>query len=92
MTQPEFLILGDSNVKRFYTKLGLTQAQNVCFVSARSLSEVNNAVTTFKDCYKFIVLAFLTNLIVDAGEAASNDVDRVSAIEEMLHSVIPMIR
>ena len=92
MSQPEFLILGDSNVKRFYTKLGLTQAQNITFVQARNLNEASGAIDSIKDCYKFVILAFITNLIVDAGEAATNDVDRVSAVEEMFNSIIPLIR
>ena len=92
MSQAEFLILGDSNVKRFYTKLGLTQSQNIDFVEARNMNEVTNAFTMIKDCYKFVIFACLTNLIVEAGSAATNDVDRLSAVEEMYNSVIPLIR
>ena len=92
MAQPEFLILGDSNVKRFYTRLGLTQAQNIEFAQARNMNEVTNALSTVKNCFKFVIFACLTNLIVDAGEAASNDVDRMSAIEEMFNSIVPLIR
>ena len=92
MSQPEFLILGDSNVKRFYTKLGITQAKNICFVTARNLNEVSTAMTAINDCYKFVVLAFVTNLIVDAGDVTANDVDRISAIEEMFNTIVPLIQ
>ena len=92
MAHPEFLILGDSNVKRFYTKLGLTQAQNIEFVQARNMNEVSSALTTIKNTYKIVVLAFLSNLVVDAGDAASNDIDRLSSIDELYNTVVPLIR
>lgn len=91
-TQPEFLIVGDSNVKRFYTKIGLTHSQNIEFVEARNMTEFTTALTAFKTSFKIVVLAFLTNLIVDAGDSATNDVDRMSAIEELYNTIIPQIR
>ena len=90
--QPEFLIMGDSNVKRFYTRIGLTHAQNIEFVEARNMTEFKTALSSFKDSFKIVILAFLTNLIVDAGDSAANNVDRMSAIEELCNTVIPQIR
>ena len=55
-------------------------------------NELDDAISSIKDCYKYVVLAFITNLIVDAGDTAANDVDSVSAVEEMFNSVIPLIR
>ena len=77
MTQPEFLILGDSNAKRFYTKLGLAQAQNITFVQARNSNEATNAVSAIKEGFRFVIFVFLTYLIIDAGESATNNVDRI---------------
>ena len=88
----DLLILGDSNVKRFYTRIGLTQAQTLDFVQARNMTEVSTALGAFKTTYKIVVLAFITNLIIDSGDAAVNDVDRMSCIEETFNTVIPMIR
>ena len=90
--QPEFLIMGDSNVKRFYTKIGLTNAQNIEFVEARNMAEFNTALTSIKNAFKIVIFAFLTNLVIDAGDAATNDVDRMSAIEELYNTVIPQIK
>ena len=88
----EYLVLGDSNVKRFYTKIGLSLAQNLDFVQARNVAEVSSALSSFKRSYRFVVMAFWSNLIVDAGETASNDVDRMTAIDEMFNSIVPLIR
>ena len=90
--QPEFLIVGDSNVRRFYTKIGLVHARNIEFVEARNMTEFSKALGAFKDTFKIVVLAFLTNLIVDAGDSATNDVDRMSAIEELYNTIVPQIR
>ena len=89
---PDFLLLGDSNVKRFYTKIGLTHAKNIEFVQARNMTEFTASLSSLNNSYKIVILAFLTNLVVDAGDAASNDVDRMSAIEELYNTIIPQIR
>ena len=88
----EYLLLGDSNVSRFYTKIGLSQAQNLAYVQARNVEEVSAALGNIQRSYKVVVMAFWSNLIVAAGEPASNDVDRMSAIEEVFNLVVPLIR
>ena len=89
-SQRDYLIIGDSNVRHFYLKLGL-QAQNLDFVQARNLSETDVALGSIKTAYKFVVFAFLTNLIVAAGEEGSNPVDRLSAIEDLFNSITQML-
>lgn len=88
----EYLVLGDSNVRRFYTKIGLSQAQNLEFSQVRNVDELSTALSSIKRSYKFVVMAFWSNLIVDAGETASNDVDRMTAIDDMFNSIIPLLR
>ena len=76
-SQREILVLGDSNVKRFYSRIGLTQAQSLDFVQARNMVEAESALSSIKDSYKIVILAFLTNLVVDSGATAANDIDRM---------------
>ena len=88
----EYLILGDSNVSRFYTKIGLTLAQNIDFIPARNVEELTSGLTKINRSYKFVIMAFWSNLVSSAGEAASNDVDRMSAIDDLFNQVIPLLR
>ena len=88
----EFLVLGDSNVSRFYTKIGISQAQNMDFVQARNVEEVGNALKAIQRNYKIVVMAFWSNLISAAGDEASNDTDRMSSIDGMFNTVVPLIR
>lgn len=88
----DFLVLGDSNVGRYYTKIGLHQAQSLDFIQARNKEEVSSALTKITRNYKFVVMAFWSNLIVSAGENASNDIDRMSEIDESFNQIIPIIR
>lgn len=88
----EYLVLGDSNVNRFYTKIGLSQTQNLDYVQARNFDEVSTALNNIKRSYKIVVMAFWSNLIVTAGENSTNDVDRMSAIDDLFNNVIPLIR
>jgi len=91
-SQREYLLIGDSNVRRFHSRVGLQQAQNLEFVQARNLAELTSALTSVTNAFKFVVLSVLTNLIIDAGSDCVSDVDRLSAIEDMFISVIQMIR
>ena len=90
-TQREYLIIGDSNVRRFYHKLGL-QSHNLTFVQARSFEEVGAAMSAIGPTYKFVVFAFITNLIVTAGEECADHVDRSNAIEELFTSLLQVVR
>lgn len=88
----EILIIGDSNVKRFYSRLGL-QAQNLDVVAARNYTEVAQAVqTSLKNSFKFIVLACITNLIIAAGDSGSCPKERLEAIEELFNNLMPLLR
>ena len=88
----DFLVLGDSNVGRYYTKIGLHQAQGLDFIHARNTEEVSNALSKINRNYKFVVMAFWSNLVVAAGDRGSNDVDRMSEIDETFNQIIPLVR
>jgi len=87
----DFLIIGDSNVQRYYTKLGMG-AQCLDFVRARNLEEASQSYLSVKNTYKFVVLAFLTNLVVTAGEEGSSPTERLTAIENLFNEVVPAIK
>ena len=83
----EVLILGDSNVRRFYNKLG-RQLKTLEFVQARDLDEVGQALQSINSNYWIVVFSFLSNLIVNAGEESQNKIDRINAISEMFNSLL----
>lgn len=91
MSQREILVLGDSNVQRFYSKLGLA-AQLLDFHRVRNKEELTEALKAVKSCYKFIIMAFLTNLIVSAGDESANNADRLCAVELLFNEILPLIR
>jgi len=86
----DVLIIGDSNVTRNYTRLGL-QVQNVSVVQARNQSEVADALGSIQSSFKIVVFACLTNLIIASGEAGSNNPERITSISEQLHTLLPTI-
>jgi len=86
----DFLIIGDSNVTRHYTRLGF-QVQNVSVVQARNKSEVISAFESIKASFKIIVFACLTNLIIAAGEEGSTSTERLDSISDCLNTMIPMM-
>ena len=87
----EVLIIGDSNVRRFYNKLG-RQVKQLEFIQDRNLEEASAAFELVKPDYKFVVFAFVTNLIINAGEEAQNAVDRVNSISEMFDNLLGIMR
>jgi len=87
----DFLIIGDSNVTRNYGRLGL-QVQNVSVVQARNQSEVISALGSIKSSFKIVVFACLTNILISAGEAGTNTTERLTAISDALHTLLPQLR
>lgn len=90
----DFLIIGDSNVQRYYTRLGQL-AQGMDFTRARNVDEMKQAFDVFrvaKTAYKIVVFAFITNMIVAAGDDGSSPAERLSSIEGLFNELIPAIR
>ena len=87
----EYLIIGDSNVCRFYSRLGL-QSHNLEFIQARSFEEATTALNSIQPAYKFVVFAFITNLIVAAGDECSNPIDRTTAIEDLFNTLLQLLK
>ena len=83
----EVLILGDSNVRRFYSKLG-RQVKMLEFVQARVYDEAVTSLEAVNSGHRFILFAFITNLIINAGEEGQTPSDRISAIREMFNSLL----
>ena len=87
----DYLIVGDSNVRRFHSRLGL-QSHNLDFVQARSMEEAITAVNSVLPTYKFVIFAFITNLIVSAGDECANPVDRLASVDELFNTLLQLLR
>jgi len=82
------LLVGDSNVRRFFYQLGSAYTTTVDFYQARSLSEWSEAIPSCKKGYETVIFSFLTNLIVDAGRDGQNASDRMDAIDGVIRTVV----
>ena len=89
-TTRDYLIIGDSNVRRFYNKLGL-QSNSISFAQARSYEEAVSSLVSVNVSYKFVIFAFITNLIVTAGDDCQSSIDRSTAIEELFGSLLQLL-
>jgi len=87
----DFLLIGDSNVTRNYTRLGY-QVANVTVVSAKNMSEVQQAVKAVNESFKLIVFACLTNLLITSGDGGSNTQERLAAINDTINAFIILLR
>jgi len=84
----KLLLVGDSNVRRFFYQLGSAYTTTVDFCQARSVAEWSEAVPTCMKGYDVVVYSFFTNLIVDAGREGPKANDRLESIEAALRAVI----
>jgi len=87
----ELLILGDSNVERNILHTGRLYCQMAESVPARNITELGNAVNQIQPIkHKVVVLAMLTNIIVNAGNtvATLDPSARLIAVESCLKSLI----
>ena len=83
----EVLIIGDSNVRRFYNKLG-RQVKLLEFVQARDIDEIASALQSINPSYKVVVFAFITNLITNSGEEGQCSLDKINRISEMFEALL----
>jgi hypothetical protein len=86
----ELLILGDSNVERNILHTGRLYCQLTESIPARNISELSNAVNQIQPTrHKVVVLAMLTNIVINAGNsiATLDPAARVIAVEACLKSL-----
>jgi hypothetical protein len=83
----ELLLLGDSNVERNILHTGRLYCQMAESVPARNITELSNAVNQIQPAkHKVVVLAMLTNIIVNSGNtiATLDPSARLIAVEACL--------
>jgi len=74
----QLLLIGDSNVRRYFDRLSGIVGSEVDFVQARNLQEWSeSAVPSCKKGYKIVTYSFLTNIIITAAKEGTNDDDRL---------------
>jgi len=86
----ELLILGDSNVERNILHTGRLYCQMAESIPARNITELSNAVHQIQpNKHKVVVLAMLTNIVINAGNsiATLDPTARVIAVEACLKSL-----
>jgi len=82
-----YLIVGDSNCRRFYNKLGL-QSNEIDFLEARNQVELQTCLTSLKASYTYVIFSFLSNILISTAEDSSSNQDRLNVIEVVLDSVV----
>jgi hypothetical protein len=91
----ELLLLGDSNVERNILHTGRLYCQLAESVPARNITELSNAVNQIQpNKHKVVVLAMLTNIIINAGNAIAtlDPSARLIAVEACLKGLITDLR
>jgi len=88
----QLLLVGDSNVRRFFNQLGSAYSASVDLVQARNLTEWSEAIPACKRGYEIVVYSFLTNLIVDAGQDGPRPEDRLDSIDGVLKTVVTAMK
>ncbi len=86
----ELLLLGDSNVEQNILHMGRLYCQLAESIPARNISELSNAVNQIQpNRHKVVVLAMLTNIVINAGNsiATLDPSARVIAVEACLKSL-----
>ena len=87
----EVLLLGDSNVRNSYNRLGLQVQRLNEFVQVRSLDELTTGLPKISSAYPVVVFALLTNLIIATGEGSHSGPERLSLIEDTFNMLIPIL-
>jgi len=84
----QLLLVGDSNVRRYFDRLSGIVGAEVDFVQSRNTQEWADAIPHCKKNYKIVTYSFLTNIIVSAAREGTGDDDRLDLISPALRDVI----
>lgn len=87
------LLIGDSNVRRWHTRLGDSYLPVMDFVPAHNSEELEAALEHIRPTYQMVVFAGLTNIIVGSGSDVSGGrLERLEAIETALRTTLASLR
>ena len=68
----QLLLVGDSNVRRYFDHLSGLVGSEVDFVQARNDTEWQEAIPSCKKGYKIVTYSILTNIIINAAHAIAD--------------------
>jgi len=83
----QLLLVGDSNVRRYFDRLSGLVGAEVDYVQARNDTEWQAAIPKCKRGYKIVTYSFVTNFIIDSARDANNDEDRLDLIGPSLKTI-----
>jgi len=83
----QLLLVGDSNVRRYFDRLSGLVGAEVDYIQARNDAEWQQAIAGCKKGYKIVTYSFITNIIIDAAKDATSDEDRLDSISPVLRTV-----
>jgi len=83
----QLLLVGDSNVRRYFDRLSGIVGAEVDFVQSRNVQEWAEAIPHCKKNYKIVTYSFLTNIIVDSAKNGTSDDDRLDLISPALKEI-----
>jgi len=88
----QLLLVGDSNVRRYFDRLRGIVGSEVDFVQSRNTQEWLNAIPKCQSGYKIVTFSFLTNLIIDSAKDGTTDDDRLDLISPILRDIFLAMR
>jgi len=88
----QLLLVGDSNVRRYFDRLSGAYGAEVDFVQARNNSEWLEAVPQCNKGYRIVTFSFLTNIIVDAARDGTSDDERLDLISPALKTIFQAMK
>jgi len=83
----QLLLVGDSNVRRYFDRLSGIVGAEVDYVQARNETEWSDAIPRCKRGYQIVTYSMMTNIIIDAAKDGTNDDDRLDLISPALKTI-----
>jgi len=83
----QLLLVGDSNVRRYFDRLSGAYGSEVDFVQSRNVPEWLEAINVCKKGYRIVTFSFLTNIVIDAAKEGASDDERLDLISPSLKSI-----
>jgi len=88
----QLLLVGDSNVRRYFERLSMAYGTEVDFAQARNASEWAQVLPSCRKGYRIVTYSFMTNIIIDSAKEATTDDDRLDAISTSIKTIVTAMK
>lgn len=87
-----FLLLGDSNIRKWIPNLGVPYRTSTEYVPVHNSQELRPALDKISSPFETVIFAGITNILISNASECANDIERLETINRTVSEVLLALR